>query len=284
VPRLHELSLTCSYPECSQRWGPLTLLAAIASGFPVRMNNQARETTDQAGQPSAAVDLYWIPLGAGQHVVRLTGRLFEAVSARVQRRRPCDLYHSALMVVAHEGRFVIEQTPIPDTHGDRRGVVLEGPVGSRLAGRFRLFRYEVRRWQDGVIPDIAEAVSSPVRVTDDPEQASQLLGLVRSVPALVWGRDEGQTSDMWNSNSVISWLIASAGLDPGRIQPPPGGRAPGWRAGLEIAARDTARPTLVEADGDVASADPRSMVEAEALGRPTAGNIRVQAKVQLGRP
>jgi hypothetical protein len=214
------------------------------------MNNQARETRDQAGQPSTAVDLYWIPLGAGQHVVRLTGKLFEAVSARVQRRRPCDLYHSALVVVAPEGRFVIEQTPIPDTQGDRRGVVLEGPVGSRLAGRFRLFRYEVRRWRDGVIPDIAEAVSSPVRMTDDPVRASRILDLAPSVPTLVWGRDEGHTGDMWNSNSVISWLLASAGLDPGGIQPASGGRAPGWRAGLEIAARDTARPTLVEADGD----------------------------------
>jgi hypothetical protein len=204
------------------------------------MTTQERETTDEAAQASAAVDLYWIPLGAGQHAVRLSGSLFEAISARVQRRRPCDLYHSALVVVAPEGDFVIEQTPIPDTHGERRGVVLEGPVGSRLAGRFRLFRYEVRRWRDGVIPDIGEAVSSPVRVTDDPAQASRILDLVPSVPALVWGRDEGHTGDMWNSNSVISWLIASAGLDPGGIQPPSGGRAPGWRAGIEIAARDAA--------------------------------------------
>jgi hypothetical protein len=223
------------------------------------MNDQKRETTDEAGQPSATVELYWIPLGAGQHVVRLSGRLFEAISARVQRRRPSDLYHSALVVVAPEGRFVIEQTPIPDTHGERRGVVLEGPVGSRLAGRFRLFRYEVRRWRDGVIPDIAEAVSSPVRVTDDPAQASQILDLVPSVPALVWGRDEGHTGDMWNSNSVISWLIASAGLDPGGIQPPSGGRAPGWRAGLEISARDAARAHLrSRRTAMVASADPRT--------------------------
>jgi hypothetical protein len=112
---------------------------------------EAREAADES-RPSAAVDLYSIPLGAGQHVMRLSGRLFEAISARVQQRRPCDLYHSALVVVAPEGRFVIEQTPIPDTHGERRGVVLEGPVGSRIAGRFRLFRYEVRRWRDGVIP------------------------------------------------------------------------------------------------------------------------------------
>jgi hypothetical protein len=225
---------------CSQGWGPLALSSPIATGFPGRVNSQERESTDEACQPSAAVDLFWIPLGAGQHVVRLSGRLFEAISARLEGRRPCDLYHSALVVLAPEGRFVIEQTPIPDTHGERRGVVLEGSVGSSLAGRFRLFRYEVRRWRDGDIPDIAEAVAS-VRVTDDPAKASQLLDLVPSVPALVWGRDEGHTGDMWNSNSVISWLIASAGLDIGAIQPPSGGRAPGWRAGLEIAARDAAR-------------------------------------------
>jgi hypothetical protein len=125
-----------------------------------------------------------------------------------------------------------------------RGTTRRAPGGtgrSKLAGCFRLFRYEIRRWRDGVIPDIAEAISSPVRVTDDPVQASRILDLAPSVPGLVWGRDEGHTGDMWNSNSVISWLLASAGFDPGGIQPPSGGRAPGWRAGLEIAARDATR-------------------------------------------
>ena len=56
-----------------------------------------------------------------------------------------------------------------------RGVVAEGRVGIRAAGRFRLFRYEVRRWRDGVIPDVAEAVESPQRLTDDPERARRLL-------------------------------------------------------------------------------------------------------------
>jgi hypothetical protein len=204
------------------------------------MRIEEREAAREAEEP-AAVDLYWIPLGAGQHVVKMCGRLFEAISAGVQRRRPRDLYHSALVVVAPTGRFVIEQTPVSDRHGERRGVVVEGPVGSKLLGRFRLFRYEVRRWRDGVIPDIGEAVSSPVRMTDDPARASQVLDLVPSVPALVWGRDERHTGDMWNCNSVISWLLAGAGLDPGEIHPPSGGRAPGWRAGLELAARDAVR-------------------------------------------
>jgi hypothetical protein len=234
------------------------------------MRTEERETTDEAGRPSASVDLYWIPLGAGQHVVRLSGRLFEAGSARVQRRRPCDLYHSALVVVAPEGRFVIEQTPVIDFHGERRGVVVEGPVGSRLAGRFRLFRYEVRRWRDGVIPDITEAVSSPVRVTDDPVRASRILDLAPSVPALVWGRDEDHTGDMWNSNSVISWLLASAGLDPGGIQQPPRGRAPGWHAGIVMAARDAARTDI------------RSRQEAAPPGEPASSKTRVQGPVAPG--
>ena len=65
----------------------------------------------------ASVTLYWIPLGSGQSVVRGSGKVFEAVSALVQRRRPCDLYHSALAVIVPEGRFVIEMAPIPDHHG-----------------------------------------------------------------------------------------------------------------------------------------------------------------------
>ena len=52
------------------------------------------------------VDLYWLPLGAGGHSVRLNGRVFEAVAARLERRSPCDLYHSALVVRVPEGRFV----------------------------------------------------------------------------------------------------------------------------------------------------------------------------------
>jgi hypothetical protein len=42
---------------------------------------------------------------------------------------------------------------------------------------------------------------------------------------------------MWNSNSVIAWLIARAGIPADAVAPPPGGRAPGWRSGLAVAAR-----------------------------------------------
>ena len=183
------------------------------------------------------VDLYWLPLGAGGHSVRLNGRVFEAVAARLERRPPCDLYPSALEVRVPEGRFVIEQAPVRDNDGAKRGVVAEGAVGSRLAGRFRIFRYEVRRWRDGVIPDIGEAVESPQQLTGDPLLAQHVLDLVPAVPTLVWGRDESQAGEMWNSNSLTSWLIARSGLHAESVHPPAGGRAPGWRAGLVVARR-----------------------------------------------
>jgi len=40
-----------------------------------------------------AVDLYWIPLGAGAHVVRLSGKLYEAIKAFVGHRPRCALQH-----------------------------------------------------------------------------------------------------------------------------------------------------------------------------------------------
>jgi hypothetical protein len=205
------------------------------------MDTQQRPTTEEESPTVATVDLYWIPLGAGAHVVRMSGKLFEAISARLHRRRSCDLYHSALVVAVPDGRFVIEQTPVPRAKGEHHGAVVQGAVGTRLAGRFRVFRYEVRRWRDGIIPDVADAVASPVRVADDLARAAQVFDLVPFVPPLVWGRDERHTGEMWNSNSVTSWLLTRAGIDAGGIQPPRSGRAPGWRAGLVVAARDASR-------------------------------------------
>jgi hypothetical protein len=188
----------------------------------------------------AAVDLLWIPLGAGQSVVRGSGRLFEAVLALVTRRRTFELYHSALAVTVPAGRSVIEMTPIPDRNGEQRGVVGEGRVGTNWLGRFRPFRYEIRCWRGGVIPDESEAVST-VMVSVDPACAERLLDLVPSVPTPVWGRDELDAGEMWNSNSVVSWLLARSGVDTALLGPPPGGRAPGWNAGLVVAARDRER-------------------------------------------
>jgi hypothetical protein len=65
--------------------------------------------------------------------------------------------------------------------------------------------------------------------------AQRLLELVPTVPALTRGRDELRTGEMWNSNSMIAWLIARSGIEAAAIQPPSGGRAPGWNAGLVVA-------------------------------------------------
>jgi hypothetical protein len=191
-----------------------------------------------AAEPATAgIDLYWLPLGAGGHSVSVNGRIFEALAALIDRRERRDLYHSALEVRVPEGRFVIEMAPVWSDDSDGHGVVAEGAVGARAAGRLRLFRYEIRRWPEGVIPDIAEAVESPRSLSRDLDCARRLLGLVPHVPTPVWGRDELGTGEMWNSNSVISWLIVRSGLDAGPIHTPRGGRAPGWNAGIAVARR-----------------------------------------------
>ena len=191
--------------------------------------------------PAAAVDLYWIPLGAGGHSVRFNGRVFEAIEAAPQHRQRCDLYHAGLVVELNGDRWAIEIAPSPDADEGSRGAVATGAVGSRHLGRLRLFRYEIRCWRGGSIPDLGEAVGGARRLTSDPQLARRLLDLMATVPTPVWGRDELKAGEMWNSNSMIAWLIAGTGLATARLRPPLHGRAPGWHAGLEVARRSAAR-------------------------------------------
>lgn len=185
--------------------------------------------------PAAGVDLWWIPLGAGGWFVEFNGRLYERVKARQEHRHPVKLYHCALEVHLDGERFIIENAwPIPSSSKDSRGVVLEGPVFSDRLSVLRLFRYEVRRWRDGTIFDQAWA-RHPVRLSDSPEIARRLLDLVPQVPPYVWGRKVPGTNEMWNSNSVVSWLLTQAGYDASHIERPVGGRAPGWDAGCQLA-------------------------------------------------
>jgi hypothetical protein len=188
--------------------------------------------------PASAVDLYWLPLGAGAHVVRRCGSIYEALIAAREHRDPCDLYHAALEVCLDGDRYVIESAPVWDRAEPDRGVVAVGPVGLRWLGRSRWFRYEIRRWRDGLIPDVAHAVDGPRRVSSERQRASDVLDLAPILPVLTWGRDELRTGDMWNSNSMVAWLLANSGHDIDRIHPPAGGRAPGWRAGVVAARRD----------------------------------------------
>ena len=63
----------------------------------------------------AALDLYWLPLGAGGHFVRLSGRLYEALAARLERRTPRDLYP-----VGHDRGSGPLPGPLESTAGEHR--------------------------------------------------------------------------------------------------------------------------------------------------------------------
>ena len=186
------------------------------------------------------VDLYWIPLGAGAAlpVVRWSGRAYEALEARRAGRRARDLYHAALEIWLDDQRHTLEMAPAWGPGHGGPGVLGEAAVGLRLLGRSRFFRYEVRRWPDGVIPDLACAVSEPQRVCTDASHAQAVFDGVAEVPLLTWGRDDLRTGDMWNSNSLVSWSLTKGGVDLDTIALPTNGRAPGWSAGA-VAARQS---------------------------------------------
>ena len=202
---------------------------------------------------TAAVELDWIPLGAGGHFVRFNGRVFEAVRPRASTGHGCDLYHAALVVECDGERYMIELAPSPDADEASRGVVAIGAVGSRRLGWLRVFRYEVRCWRGGSIPDLGAAVGEPRRLTDDPRVVRRLLDIVPRVPTPVWGRDECRTGEMWNSNSVTAWLIATAGMATDDLRPPPRGRAPAgmpvwsWRGAPVSSMRTSAEPGVAVA-------------------------------------
>lgn len=185
----------------------------------------------------AAVDLYWLPLGAGGHCVKHNGQAYEAIVARLERRPRADLYHSALELRDDDARFVIEMTPVRRHAPPDRCVVVTGDVGARGAGRVALLRYEVHCWRNGTIPDVAEAVESPRRLSDRAADVAAIRRALETLPNPVWGRDELGTGEMWNSNSVTAWLLTRSGFDPAGIRPPARGRAPGWDAGVLVARR-----------------------------------------------
>ena len=91
-----------------------------------------------------------------------------------------------------------------------------------------------------MIPDASLAVESPRSINTDPARTQLLLNLVPSFPTALWGRDELGTGEMWNSNSLIAWLLARSRHDTAAIAPPVNGRAPGWEAGLVVATRQPA--------------------------------------------
>ena len=177
-------------------------------------------------------ELWWIPVGAGGRFVVHTSRWWEHLQAARQRRRPQLLFHAALEIFCDEHRFVIEMTPAWGQPAEASGVVSTGPVGLRMLGHFSAFQYQIRAWPEGTLPDRAHAVAPPITIALGERAAQALLAALPEVPTLTWGRQVAQVPDMWNSNSLISWLLTTVGVDAENLRPPAQGRAPGWAAGV----------------------------------------------------
>ena len=191
---------------------------------------------------SDCVYLYWIPLGAGSSgpVVRWSGTAYESLVARRTHRKRRPLFHAALEIYHAGTPHTLEMTPVWGQPTGDRGVVVTGPVGLRALGASRLFRYEVRCWPNGEIPDLAYAVGGAQRLTATSAEAADVLAASRRVPAFTWGRDALRVGDMWNSNSVVAFVLTTSGVDASTLRPPAAGRAPGWRAGIAAAAQTNA--------------------------------------------
>ncbi|MCC7365788.1 MAG: hypothetical protein IT303_15595 [Dehalococcoidia bacterium] len=178
-----------------------------------------------------------MPVGAGTpRLQQLSLRGWEAFEAWRTRRTRAVLYHCALKLRPGEGeQFTLELAPA----FIRDGVapLASGPVGLRFAGRWRLFRYELKCLPVDRLPDEQWAVDSPIAVSDDPAVARQLIALAPTVPTHTWGRRVRGTHEMWTSDSVVPWLLTRAGIATAGLGPLPGGRAPGWQAGLDLAHR-----------------------------------------------
>jgi hypothetical protein len=187
-----------------------------------------------------SVELFWLPVGAGgPWAVRAGSWAYERRAARRDGRTPGRLFHAALRVTLDATAYVIEVAPEWSQPGPDRGVVARGAVGARPLGVSRWFRYEVRAWPHGVLPDEQYAVGGATTLATDPPRAERLLAAVHDVPTPVWGRDELRLGEMWNSNSVVAWLVLVSGHVPPR--PPDGGRAPGWDAGAALLERQCRR-------------------------------------------
>ena len=114
-----------------------------------------------------------------------------------------------------------------------KGLVFKGKlVGQLSAGKPGLFRYQMRCIRAETLPDEAWVFSTS-RLSSDCSLADRTVLAAGDVPPLTWGRRPRGCSEMWTSDSAISWLLRRVGIDAAAIKIPEGGRAPGWQAGLE---------------------------------------------------
>jgi hypothetical protein len=184
---------------------------------------------------NAGIELYWIPVAAGTaRLQRASLRVWETFEAARARRPRATLFHTALKLWPTGGEALTLELA-PAFKGGTRPPLASGPVGVRWADRWVLFRYELVLVPAPTLPDEQWAVDSPVRLTAEAATAARIIEIAPTVPGHTWGRRVTGTQEMWTSDSVVSWLLVRAGLDLSRVQPPAGGRAPGWDAGIDVA-------------------------------------------------
>ena len=200
---------------------------------------------ERADPAEATIVLLWIPVGAGGHLVGHTSRWWERVHAMLARRKPQLLLHAALDIHVDHDHYVIEMAPQWSGPRVDRGVVATGPVGLRWLGRSALFRYEVRCWRGGTIPDRRWAVEDPIPSLRQGGRRPIAAATHPRIPhAPTWGRTVLDTGETVESNSLVSWLLTVNGVTATDPEPPTGAHAPGWLAGLAMARR---RSTLAAA-------------------------------------
>ena len=200
-----------------------------------RLSRQPEPLMPGVGPIPCYVDLYWIPVAAGtSRLQQASLAWWEAFEALRCRRPRATLLHSALKIaLGDDETYTLEVAPA--FISGATPPLATGPVGVRGADRWRLFRYQLRSLVVEKLPDEEWAVASPVRLADSCTVVQQLLELAPSVPRHTWGRRARGTREMWTSDSTVSWLLTRTGIDLSSVQPPAGGRAPGWQAGIDLA-------------------------------------------------
>ena len=196
-----------------------------------------------------ALDLYWLPLGAGGHSVRVQrphlrggGRsprcaaAAPSVTTSTTRRSTGDDaggHPTQSRWSAAKALVSAEAADHGAVAGGARGQPPARPLGAvsirdpllSVAARSQTSRRRLR----------APAAADRRPCSCSGGSVLELVPLRSDLRSGGWTRS--QTGEMWNSNSLVSWLLVSHRPDVGRADRlPVGGRAPGWQAGIAVAA------------------------------------------------
>jgi len=183
------------------------------------------------------VELFWLPVGAGTHFQRASLIAYDWLLAHIARRPRAAFVHAALKVRLEGRTHTLELMPVP--RRQETAPLITGPVGLRIAGRLRMFRYQLLCQEASTLPDERWAIESPNVIGRGAAFAETILSIAAQVPAHTWGRRVAGTTEMWTSDSAISWLLCRAGVDIREINPPSQTQAPGWAAGIQVASTIT---------------------------------------------